>query len=110
MDIGMLWFDDSSRSFAEKVRRAADYYKEKYGREPTLCLVNPETWDSSDDKKLPVEMRQARLVLPNHFWIGVEDDLRKDDEVGGGFKAASTLADKEDKKDDKTGKPAGGGK
>ena len=77
MDIGMLWFDDSSRSFAEKVRRAAVYYKEKYGREPTLCLVNPETWDSSDDKKLPVEMRQARLVLPNHFWIGVEDDLRK---------------------------------
>jgi len=77
MDIGMLWFDDSSRSFAEKVRRAADYYKEKYGREPTLCLVNPQTWDDAEPKKLPVEMRQARLVLPNHFWIGVEDDLRR---------------------------------
>lgn len=77
MDIGMLWFDDSSRSFAEKVRRAADYYKEKYGREPTLCLVNPQTWDDGDSKKLPVEMRQAKLVLPNHFWIGVEEDLRR---------------------------------
>ena len=77
MDIGMLWFDDSSRSFAEKVRRATDYYKEKYGREPTLCLVNPQTWDEADTKKLPVEMRQARLVLPNHFWIGVEEDLRR---------------------------------
>lgn len=77
MDIGMLWFDDSSRSFAEKVRRAADYYKEKYGREPTLCLVNPETWDTAGEKSMPVEMRQARLVLPNHFWIGVEDDLRQ---------------------------------
>ncbi len=55
----------------------ADYYKEKYGREPTLCLVNPDTWDDADSKKLPVEMRQARLVLPNHFWIGVEDDLRR---------------------------------
>jgi len=77
MDIGMLWFDDSSRSFGEKVRRAADYYREKYGREPTLCLVNPQTWDDADTKKLPVEMRQARLVLPNHFWIGVEEDLRR---------------------------------
>jgi hypothetical protein len=77
MDIGMLWFDDSSRTFAEKVRRAADYYKEKYGREPTLCLVNPDTWDDAGSKKVPVEMRQARLVLPNHFWIGVEDDLRR---------------------------------
>ena len=77
MNIGMLWFDDSSRSFAEKVRRAADYYKEKYGREPTLCLVNPETWDTSADKSLSVEMRQARVVLPNHFWIGVDDDLRQ---------------------------------
>jgi hypothetical protein len=77
MDIGMLWFDDSSRSFAEKVRRAADYYKEKYGREPTLCLVNPQTWDDGDTKTLPVEMRQAKLVLPNHFWIGVEEDLRR---------------------------------
>ena len=77
MDIGMLWFDDSARTFAEKVRRAAEYYKEKYGREPTLCLVNPETWDDADTQKLTVEMRQARLVLPNHFWIGVEDDLRQ---------------------------------
>lgn len=76
MDIGMLWFDDSSRSFAEKVRRAADYYQEKYGRQPTLCLVNPDTWDESESKKLSVELRQARLVLPNHFWIGVEDEVR----------------------------------
>jgi len=76
MDIGMLWFDDSPRPLGEKVRRAATYYAEKYGRQPTLCLVNPTTWDGQPGDKIPVELRQARLVLPNHFWIGIDDEAR----------------------------------
>jgi hypothetical protein len=73
MDIGMLWFDDSARSFGEKVRRAADYYAEKYGHPATLCLVNPETWQKGDWGELGIEVRQARMVMPSHFWIGVDE-------------------------------------
>ncbi len=76
MEIGMLWYDDSTRSLDDKVRRAAEFYSEKYGRQPTLCLVNPATWDKPDAKSLGIEVRQARLVLPNHFWIGVDEEAR----------------------------------
>ena len=40
MKTGMLWFDaDTRRAFDEKVERAVDYYRQKYGDTPDLCLV-----------------------------------------------------------------------
>jgi hypothetical protein len=42
MDIGMLWYDDDKqRRFDEKVARAVEYYRTKYGVQPTECYVNP---------------------------------------------------------------------
>ena len=70
MDIGMLWLDsDRQRSLDEKVNRAAEYYREKYGRFPDLCLVNNQ---SLAEKKTvgQIEVEPARTVLPNHFWLG----------------------------------------
>ncbi len=40
MNAGMLWLDDDKqRPLEERVSRAADYYREKYGRLPELCLA-----------------------------------------------------------------------
>ena len=37
----MLWLDaDARRTLDEKVQRAVDYYRQKYGAMPDLCLVN----------------------------------------------------------------------
>ncbi len=72
MDIGMLWFDDSSRSLKEKVQRAAAYYAEKYGRKPTLCLVNPITLNGDEGVIGGVEVRKGDNVMPQHYWIGVD--------------------------------------
>jgi len=42
MDIGMLWYDDDAkRQLDEKVARAAEYYRAKYGVAPTECYVHP---------------------------------------------------------------------
>jgi hypothetical protein len=42
MNIGMLWFDnDVKTDLPSKIRRAATYYKEKYGQTPYLCFVHP---------------------------------------------------------------------
>ena len=73
MDIGMLWFDDSTRSVDEKVKRAVAFYSEKYGREPTLCMVNPTTTES-EGIMAGVQVRPARSVLPHHFLVGIEDE------------------------------------
>ena len=42
MNIGMLWFDnDKKTDLSDKIKRAASYYKEKYGQNPNLCFVHP---------------------------------------------------------------------
>ena len=42
MNVGMLWFDNDPRTaLTTKVARAADYYRQKYGLVPDLCLVEP---------------------------------------------------------------------
>lgn len=92
MNVGMLWFDNDPRlGFEGKVARAADYYRTKYGRKPTLCFVHPSMLaaqaPAKDATAAPapvdavveqarvvaggVEVRTNRSVMPNHFWIGV---------------------------------------
>ena len=88
MKIGMLWFDDDpKRTITEKVERAAQHYHAKYGVTPNLCYANPNTV-VEDAKALTIKLatakagkdtqqvtvRQARSVLPNHFWIGVSEN------------------------------------
>lgn len=71
MRVGMLWLDtDRSRSLNEKVKLAAEYYEEKYGRMPDLCLVNNGAIND-EEKAGPVKIEAARTVLPNHFWLGM---------------------------------------
>jgi len=72
MKIGMLWFDGSSRSIKEKVEDAAAYYCEKYGQVPTICFVNPATLTGKEGRSNGVEVREALTVMPDHFWIGVD--------------------------------------
>ena len=72
MDIGMLWYDDDSkRPISEKVARAVDYYKAKYGSVPTVCFVNPATLKDGADSAAGVQIRSARNVMVDHFWLGI---------------------------------------
>jgi hypothetical protein len=72
MDIGMLWYDDDGkRPLGEKVTRAVDFYKSKYGVAPTVCFVNPLMLKDGPDSAGGVQLRSARNVLVDHFWIGV---------------------------------------
>ncbi|HEX7976575.1 MAG TPA: hypothetical protein VF498_19345 [Anaerolineales bacterium] len=81
MNIGMLWFDnDPKAELNTKIERAAAYYRNKYGRTPTLCFVHPSMLPVVEGEAKPepkpvksgeLEVRPTRSVLPNHFWIGV---------------------------------------
>ncbi|HNB54561.1 MAG TPA: hypothetical protein PK530_21620 [Anaerolineales bacterium] len=79
MNVGMLWFDnDKERDLSTKVKRAAEYYRKKYGNVPNMCYVHPSMFpvpkekDPLDKKVMAgnVEIRSAMTVLPNHLWIG----------------------------------------
>ncbi len=80
MNIGMLWFDNDTKSdLTTKIERAAIYYQNKYGKHPNLCFVHPSmaiTLANSKDeipvlKAGEIEVRTTRTVLPNHIWIGI---------------------------------------
>jgi hypothetical protein len=72
MNIGMLWFDnDIKADLPTKIQRAADYYKNKYGRTPNLCFVHPSMVVSPEKQTGEVELRTSRSVLPNHLWLGI---------------------------------------
>jgi hypothetical protein len=74
MNIGMLWYDnDKQADLATKIQRAVDYYHTKYGKAPNLCLVHPRTLGDLPWKNNGIEVRVTRSVLPNHFWLGVNN-------------------------------------
>jgi hypothetical protein len=76
MDIGMLWYDgDAKRALSEKIARAVAYYRNKYGAQPNVCYVNPTLLEKAQATLTQgVQVRPARTVLPDHFWLGVSEN------------------------------------
>lgn len=79
MNSGMLWFDnDPKTALTTKIARAAEYYRQKYGRRPNVCLIHPSMIENNLAAKASLEsnevsVRPYRPILPGHFWIGVEE-------------------------------------
>jgi hypothetical protein len=63
MDIGMLWYDDDKqRRFDEKVARAVEYYRTKYGVQPTECYVHPGMLTGEQPAPKGGDTKPAQLV------------------------------------------------
>ncbi len=78
MNVGMLWLDDDKRRpFPEKVQRAADYYQEKYGRFPELCLVNNQML-AAEQRIGKIKVQPVKTVLRDHFWLGMQTHTNKE--------------------------------
>jgi hypothetical protein len=74
MHSGMLWYDNGPQGpLEDRLLRAVGYFRKKYGRMPTLCLVNPATMQSLQRPIEGITVRAYGPILPGHFWIGVED-------------------------------------
>ena len=75
MNVGMLWFDDNqTRTLEEKVRRAAAYYRKKYGRKPDLCLINPQSGNGRTKAVGSIQLLALPDVLPYHFMMGISEN------------------------------------
>jgi hypothetical protein len=76
MKTGMLWFDnDPKTGLNQKVQQAADYFRNKYGQNPDLCLVHPSMLPEDQQVTGAVTIRSWRTVTPGHLWIGVDEKL-----------------------------------
>ena len=87
MDIGLLWFDnDSNVDIEEKIRRAAQYYREKYGHPADICYANSRTLfghaDARDRFEIELDDKTLKVItasniLPHHFWVGIASSQQK---------------------------------
>ena len=67
----LAWFDaDRKKPVATKIAEAHERYVAKFGRQPLVCLVNPE--DASAEAA--IELRPLQSIGRNCFWIGTDDD------------------------------------
>ena len=79
MNVGMLWFDNDKKTvLQEKVDKAVDYYRRKYGSVPNLCMVHPSMLTAPgyepDGKLRAVVIQAHRAIRPGHLWIGEDED------------------------------------
>jgi len=88
----MLWFDnDPKTALTTKIEKAAGYYRQKYGRNPNLCLVHPsmlggnntlnnkEMLRCAQHDNCKIDVRPYRPILPGHLWIGIDESRFKED-------------------------------
>ncbi|MGQ9628393.1 MAG: hypothetical protein ACUVV0_16005, partial [Anaerolineae bacterium] len=61
----------------EKVERAAQRYKEKFGHRPTLCYVNATCLGQEKLKLDGIKIIAAQNILPHHFWMEVSEAKSK---------------------------------
>lgn len=81
MDIGMLWYDDDAkRTLEEKIKRACEFYRSKYGRPANTCYVHPTMLGATPLEQTfstvrveGVHIRPNGTVIKNHLWLGVEE-------------------------------------
>ena len=66
----LAWFDaDRKKPVGTKIAEAHERYVAKFGRQPLVCLVNPE--DAIADAG--IELRPLSSIGRNCFWIGADD-------------------------------------
>jgi hypothetical protein len=71
---GLLWFDnDPHRDLSQKVGRAAQHYRRKFGRQPNVCYVHPSLLNGGPRKVDGVQVAGLPSVLKHHFWVGEEE-------------------------------------
>lgn len=72
----LAWFDaDRKKPVATKIAEAHQRYVAKFGRQPLVCLVNPQ--DASAEAA--VELRPLNSIGRNCFWIGTDDDQEREE-------------------------------
>ena len=81
MKNGLLWYDGSTRPFEEKVREAAERYRDKWDRWPDTCYVHPKALareamiavSKNGDDRVVVRCLRDPTTLPGHLRIGCEE-------------------------------------
>ena len=71
---GIFWLDDgTSRGLEQAVSRAAEHFRSRFHREPTLCLVPSGMLHEGRSRLRGLAVREHSTLPPRHLWIGIDD-------------------------------------
>lgn len=86
---GLLWYDDSkAKSWADKIKEAADRYYKKFGVRPNSVFMHPDDYATLDlehhygrwmemaeyaELPTPSQIAPRKIILRNHIYIGSRD-------------------------------------
>lgn len=71
----MLWYDDSKEDILAKIDKAGEYYQRRYGKHPIVCYIHPGNCDcQSAVTPGGIRVETSSGILPNHFWIGADEN------------------------------------
>ena len=74
MKTGLLWYDGNPKvTFASKVVRAARRYRERFGRQPSVCYVHPSMLADISPPIADVQILPSNRVQRNCFWVGIKE-------------------------------------
>jgi hypothetical protein len=65
----LLWYDDSKKPVAAKIRAALDAYHDRFHVAATVVLTNA----AEQTPVAGVAVRSEGYIRPNNFWIGREE-------------------------------------
>ena len=89
---GIFWLDDGSgRGLEHTVSQAAETFRSRFHREPTLCLVPPGMLHEGRTRLRGLAIREHSTLPPRHLWIGI-DDAHEPLHTGLTLRDASPLA------------------
>lgn len=72
---GIQYYESANRTLEQKIKASLESYQKKTGKAGVICLVSAKETgvDFADlSSKCGVIVKPARIVLPNHLWIGEE--------------------------------------
>ena len=73
MTTGMLYCDDEmGTANRESIRKAIQYFRDRFGEEPNICYLNPELVVEKQKEPSTVEYLFTGILEPNQIWLGVK--------------------------------------
>lgn len=70
---GMMWFDNKKLTLKEKILKGGEYYKRKYGQDPTTCYLSEQDFANIGETSVNgFKIAKDRYIRPNNFFFVVE--------------------------------------
>lgn len=77
--IGLMFYMRPDQELLDVIQWGAQYYRDKYDKEPEVCIVHPSMLTDEKLPDLKMVVRAEKYVLIRNIWIGYEQTKSQED-------------------------------